>query len=55
MKRICEDCGELYDDVYHSTICPHEYFEMNCVVGKNDRIIGIAHNVEELHRMLEEE
>ena len=54
MKRVCEECNEIYDDLYHSTICPHEYFQMSCVVGKGDKIVGIATSVEELRRMLEE-
>jgi len=29
MLRICEQCGELYDDVNHGTICPHEYFTIH--------------------------
>jgi len=53
VKRICENCGEIYDDVNHSTICPHEYFEMCCIVGNGEKIVGIARSLEELHQMLE--
>jgi hypothetical protein len=50
----CLKCGKRYDDVYHWTYCPHDYFEMNTVVSRGDGIVGVAHTVEELNRMLEE-
>lgn len=27
MNRLCDECGELYDDFNHMTYCPHPYFE----------------------------
>jgi hypothetical protein len=54
MVVTCSQCGKSYDDVYRLTYCPHEKFEMNTVVWSGDRIIGVAHSVEELNRMLEE-
>ena len=46
MITTCPKCHQEYDDVYHSTQCPHEYFQMHCgvfVKGKQ----GCAHTVEE--------
>jgi hypothetical protein len=55
MMVTCEKCGKRYDDTYRLTYCPHNPFEMNTVVGKRNRIIGVAHSIEELNRMLNEQ
>ncbi len=55
MIVTCEKCGSRYDDTYHWTYCPHEYFPMSTVVSRNGEVIGVAHTVEELKRMLGEE
>jgi hypothetical protein len=52
MIVTCPRCGIYYDDVYKLTICPHNKFEMNCTVGRGDKILGVAHSPEELQRML---
>lgn len=49
----CEKCGLRYDDTYRLTYCPHEKFEMNTTVSSGGRVIGVAHSVEELNRMLD--
>jgi hypothetical protein len=54
MTATCEKCGKRYDDTYRLTYCPHDRFEMNTTVGVGGRVIGVAHSVEELNRMLEE-
>lgn len=54
MVVTCEKCGARYDDIYRLTYCPHERFEMSCIVGSGDKILGVATSVEELHWMLEE-
>jgi hypothetical protein len=54
MIVTCPKCGIYYDDVYKLTFCPHNKFEMNCTVGRGDKILGVAHSPEELQRMLAE-
>lgn len=54
MTVTCYKCGVTYDDTYRWTYCPHDYFEMNTTVGVGGRIIGVAHSVQELNRMLED-
>jgi len=51
MVVSCEDCGLEYDDVYRLTYCPHERFEMHCVVGGPDGVVGVARSIEELRRL----
>lgn len=36
MLRTCEEphCQQVYDDLQHSTICPHEKFDMCCTVSR---------------------
>ncbi len=53
MTVTCPKCGKSYDDTYHWTYCPHDYFEMNTLVADNNGIIGVAHSVEELNAMLD--
>lgn len=33
MLVTCERCRLEYDDTDHLTVCPHDEFPMNCVVG----------------------
>jgi hypothetical protein len=54
MTVTCEKCGVRYDDTYRFTFCPHERFEMNTTVGNSSGIVGVAHSLEELNRMLKE-
>jgi len=54
MKRTCEECGKTYDDTYHWTTCPHEYFPMHCIVSKSGKVVGVARSVEDLRRLLDE-
>jgi hypothetical protein len=51
----CEKCDIQYEDTYHLTVCPHEEFQMNCVVAKDGKVLGTAHSVEELRAMLAKE
>lgn len=44
-------CGEMYDDVYRWTYCPHDRFEMRTSVTVRGQQV-IARSVEELHRLL---
>lgn len=55
MIVTCNECGKSYDDVYRLTYCPHTYFEMNTVVCSNGKDLGVAHSVEELREMLNNE
>ncbi len=51
MMRICDECGERYDDLDHLTYCPHDYFLMNTVYGRmKDGLYEetTVHSVEEL-------
>lgn len=54
MQTRCPECGLMYDDTYRLTFCPHARFDMNCTVASGGRLIGVAHSVDELNRMLEE-
>lgn len=37
MIVICEKCKQTYDDVYHFTYCPHDFFMMRTIVYKNGK------------------
>jgi hypothetical protein len=50
----CAECKKVYDDTYRLTYCPHVRFEMNTTVGNANGIVGVAHSVEELNRLMEE-
>jgi hypothetical protein len=54
MRVKCEKCGKIYNDTYHWTYCPHDYFEMNTTVSRGGEVIGVAHSVEELKRLMED-
>lgn len=52
MLVTCDFCGLSYDDVYRLTYCPHEPFEMRCVVAGPDGVVGVATTLEELDQLL---
>ena len=49
MIVVCKNCGLEYDDVYRLTICPHENFEMRCIVhaGKFSKLCTTPEEVNE--------
>lgn len=49
----CTECGVSYDDTYHLTYCPHEYFEMRTVVHRGKGETRLCRSVEELHAFLD--
>lgn len=57
MKRVCDECGLEYDDVYRWTYCPHDHFPMNTLVSWVDeegvRHEHVATSVDELKEFLE--
>ena len=52
MTVTCETCGLSYDDVYRLTYCPHERFDMRCVVhvGKHEKVCTRVEEVDEFIR-----
>ncbi len=54
MVVTCKDCKREYDDVYHLTYCPHDYFEMHtqAVTSKGSKC---CHSIEELEKFLDEQ
>lgn len=54
MLVTCEACGLEYDDVYRLTYCPHERFEMRCVVGGPDGVVGVATSLEEFGQLMKQ-
>lgn len=53
MTTTCHKCHQEYDDTYHSTQCPHEYFQMHTGVFVNGQN-GCAHTIEELNKATNE-
>ncbi len=47
MVVTCSDCKVEYDDIYHYTNCPHEYFEMHTIVS-TDHGSKCCHTIEEV-------
>lgn len=54
MKRLCEACQVDYDDTYQNTICPHDGFEMRCIVSTSDGASKLCTTVEEVDAFLAE-
>jgi len=52
MLVVCSDCKVEYDDTYHLTICPHDYFPMHTVVSTNHGS-KCCHTIEELNNFLD--
>lgn len=52
MKTTCKECDRTYDDVYHWTYCPHDYFQMRTVVVRPGKPDAIASTVEELDMLM---
>lgn len=61
MKRSCLDCGIIYDDFDHRTICPHEFFpaspsavaaikklKLSSLYGQQSRLPAIDLNYDDL-------
>jgi len=48
----CAVCGEWFDDTYHWTYCPHEFFQMRTHVYNSKGFVGVATTIEELDRMM---
>ncbi len=53
MLVTCPDCKRKYDDTYHLTNCPHEYFEMHTHTVRGDGVSKCCHSIEELYDFLE--
>lgn len=53
MMTTCETCHLQYDDVYRLTFCPHDAFEMRCVVnvGKFSKLCTRVEEVNEFIRV----
>ena len=52
MIVTCSTCGLKYDDTYRLTYCPHEHFNMHCVVCNSRGVVGVATSLEELDRSM---
>lgn len=53
MYVICDDCGHEYDDVYRLTFCPHEQFEMHCLVSRPGHQTVLCTTVEQVRALLD--
>mgnify|MGYP001575200301 FL=1 len=50
----CGSCRIAYDDVYRFTFCPHERFEMQCMVVRGDGQKKVCISVNEVQAFLAE-
>lgn len=55
MVVTCEICQHTYDDVYHWTSCPHDYFPMQTLAMRSDGTTQICTTLEELDRFLHDD
>jgi hypothetical protein len=51
MIVTCESCGVEYDDLYCLTFCPHDKFDMHCIVGVG-KFSKCCHTVEEVNEFI---
>ena len=42
MKEFCKACSTVYDDVNHSTICPHEWLPQD---EPSTKVVGLHGNI----------
>lgn len=52
MITTCSRCREEYDDLYRSTLCPHEPFKMHTLAVRGDGQEKICTSVEELNEFM---
>ena len=53
MIVVCSACWKQYDDTYRLTFCPHDHFQMQTVVYRGGKRVGVAHTIEELRRLMQ--
>jgi hypothetical protein len=52
MIVTCDTCGLAYDDTFHLTYCPHDYFPMRTVGVRSDGTMKVCTTLEDLDRFL---
>ena len=54
MMVKCDKCGDVYDDLYRRTYCPHNQFQMHTIVAGPEGVRGIATTVEKCQKLMKE-
>lgn len=55
MVVTCPTCKMEYDDLDHSTICPHDYFPMRTLAVRGDGETKMCTSVQELNDFMKDD